>query len=206
MSSFLEDGLQASKAGQGKSPIDPTRRGFLRTGLMGGALLTGGSMMASLSGCSKPPETASGLQLLRADDRLFFEALYPVVMGASLSTEPGQRAQQLSQAITSLDQYLSRIAPVMQGQLMQLLDLVHTPITRGPVTGVWNNWSSASAEQVSGYLLRWKNSSVQVFRMGYGLLMQLMVMSWYLVPDTWQAVGYPGPPHQSQLLTPPNNF
>ncbi|WP_426415455.1 hypothetical protein [Aestuariirhabdus sp. LZHN29] len=196
MTPFMEDGKGA----------DLARRRVLRDGLAGAALLAGSGILTSLSGCSAPPPASSGMQLLRADDQLFFAALYPVVLGGSLAQEPVQRSRQLEQAVRSLDQYLSRISPVMQQQLMQLLDLVHMSATRGPLTGVWGTWSSATDEQIQGYLQRWKNSSMQLLRMGYSLLMQLMVMAWYLVPSSWPAAGYPGPPFQEQLITTPNHY
>ncbi|RRJ82679.1 twin-arginine translocation pathway signal protein [Aestuariirhabdus litorea] len=196
MTPFMRDG-QAT---------DPSRRRLLRSGLLGTLLLAGSGTLASLGGCSRQPPAATGLQRLRAEDQAFFAALYPVVLGSSLAPESARRDRQLAEAITSLDRFIAHISPALQEQLTQLLDLLHSSATRGLLTGVWGGWSSASDEQLNAFLLRWRDSSLATLRMGYSQLMQLMVMAWYLVPDSWPAVGYPGPPYQDQLITSPNHY
>ena len=73
-----------------------------------------------------------------------------------------------------------------------------TPVMRsldnGPLTGVWVSWGQAGATQVTAFLQRWQDSSLNLLRMGHASLLQLLQMAWYECPESWADCGYPGPP------------
>ncbi|MNP75584.1 hypothetical protein D3C76_1726620 [compost metagenome] len=76
----------------------------------------------------------------------------------------------------------------------QLFDVLALPVTRGPLTGIWGSWDSASNEQIAAFLRRWENSSLNLLNMGHASLLQLLQMAWYEMPESWAQCGYPGPP------------
>ncbi|MDF0734092.1 twin-arginine translocation pathway signal protein [Pseudomonas entomophila] len=157
------------------------RRELLRLSLGASAFLA----TASLVGCS-PQSPAQGYRALRDDDLPLLSVLIPVVLaGTAATADP---------VLHSLDRKLAALSPEMLKLTRQLFDVLSLPFTRGPLTGVWGGWASASPEQVEAFLQRWQGSSLNLLRMGHASLLQLLLMAWYECPQAWPACGYPGPP------------
>lgn len=168
-----------------------SRRGVLKIGLCASALLATAGVGASLSGCSSN-ESAQGFAVLRSSDLAFLRTLIPVMLSATVSAAsmPGAADATLHR----LDDNLNHLSPELLKLTQQLFDVLAMPVTRGPLTGVWGRWESASAEQVRQFLERWQNSRLSLLRMGHGSLTQLVMMSGYERPELWAHCGYPGPP------------
>lgn len=157
------------------------RRDLLRFSLGASAFLAG----ASLVGCSAQT-AASGYQVLRDDDLPLLRALIPVILAGTQASE--------HLVLHSLDHNLAALSPEMLKLTRQLFDVLSLPLTRGPLTGVWGAWAQASPAQVTAFLQRWQDSSLNLLRMGHASLLQLLQMAWYERPESWTACGYPGPP------------
>ncbi|EKT4481732.1 twin-arginine translocation pathway signal protein [Pseudomonas putida] len=157
------------------------RRDFMRFSFGASAFLAG----ASLVGCSAQT-AATGYQVLRDDDLPLLRALIPVVLAGTQVAEIA--------VLRSLDHKLAALSPEMLKLTRQLLDVLSLPLTRGPLTGVWGAWEQASPAQVTAFLQRWQDSSMNLLRMGHASLLQLLQMAWYERPESWAACGYPGPP------------
>ena len=157
------------------------RRDLLRFSLGASAFLAG----ASLVGCSAQT-AASGYQVLRDDDLPLLRALIPVILAGTQASE--------HLVLHSLDHKLAALSPEMLKLTRQLFDVLSLPLTRGPLTGVWGAWAQASPAQVTVFLQRWQDSSLNLLRMGHASLLQLLQMAWYERPESWAACGYPGPP------------
>jgi len=157
------------------------RRDLLRFSLGASAFLAG----ASLVGCSAQT-AASGYQVLRDDDLPLLRALIPVILAGTQASE--------HLVLHSLDHKLAALSPEMLKLTRQLFDVLSLPLTRGPLTGVWGAWAQASPAQVTAFLQRWQDSSLNLLRMGHASLLQLLQMAWYERPESWTACGYPGPP------------
>ena len=157
------------------------RRELLRFSLGASAFLAG----ASLVGCSAQT-AATGYQVLRDDDLPLLRALIPVVLAGTQATE--------TPVMRSLDNKLAALSPEMLKLTRQLFDVLSLPLTRGPLTGVWGSWGQAGATQVTAFLQRWQESSLNLLRMGHASLLQLLQMAWYERPESWADCGYPGPP------------
>lgn len=168
-----------------------SRRSLLKVGLFGTAFLTTAGVTATLSGCSASVP-AGGLSTLRLSDLPFLRALIPVVLKGSVTAE--QMAATVEQTIKGIDYSLTRFSPEMQKLTVQLFDVLALGLTRGPLTGVWGSWENASAADVSRFLTRWQHSSLSLLKMGYGSLLQLVMLAWYGQPASWAHCGYPGPP------------
>lgn len=173
------------------SALPLSRRGLLKVGLLGSAVLGTVGLSASLSGCSASTP-ASGYLVLRSSDLPFLQALTPVLLDGAVT------AQQIPQAVEgtlqSLDNSLTHLSPEMLKLTMQLFDVLALPITRGPLTGIWGGWQNASTEDVRQFLKRWQNSHFDLLRMGHASLLQLVMMAWYSRQEAWAHCGYPGPP------------
>ena len=85
-------------------------------------------------------------------------------------------------------------SPHVQSEVLNLLGMLSMPLTRGPMTGIWGNLATASPQQLEAFLTRWQDSRFELLRSAHKSLLQLLHMSWYATPQSWAAVGYPGPP------------
>ncbi|MFJ4452456.1 twin-arginine translocation pathway signal protein [Pseudomonas sp. NPDC089392] len=157
------------------------RRDLLRFSLGASAFLAA----ASLVGCSAQT-AAPGYQVLRDDDLPLLRALIPVVLAGTQASE--------TLVLHSLDHKLAALSPEMLKLTRQLFDVLNLPLTRGPLSGVWGAWAQAGPAQVTAFLQRWQDSSLNLLRMGHASLLQLLQMAWYERPESWAACGYPGPP------------
>jgi hypothetical protein len=168
-----------------------SRRNLLKVGLCAGAFLSTVGLAASLSGCSASTP-AQGFTTLRDSDLPILRALIPVMIAGSLGHTAANQAT--ADTLRGIDFSLAALSPDMLKLTRQLFDVLALGVTRGPLTGVWGRWESASAEQVRDFLQRWQNSSLDLLRMGHGSLLQLVGMAWYASPNAWAHCGYPGPP------------
>ncbi|TDF83494.1 twin-arginine translocation pathway signal protein [Pseudomonas sp. H9] len=170
-------------------PVTPalSRRGLLKFSLGASAFLATAGLGASLTGCSAQTP-ASGYITLRQGDLPILRALAPVILAGTAATE------HLEAMLQRLDNKLASLSPALLKLTQQLFDVLALPVTRGPLTGIWGSWESASSENIQAFLRRWENSSLNLLRMGHASLLQLLQMAWFEMPESWAHCGYPGPP------------
>lgn len=159
------------------------RRGLLKFSF-GATLFLGG---ASLVGCSADTP-ASGFRILRQDDLPLLRAITPVILAGAAPASASDAV------LARLDDTLASLSAEMLKLTRQLFDVLALPLTRGPLTGIWSAWEQAGPEQIAAFLRRWQDSSLNLLRQGYCSLLQLLLMAWYSLPESWGACGYPGPP------------
>jgi hypothetical protein len=168
-----------------------SRRGLLKFSLGASAFLATAGLGASLSGCSSS-NPASGFAILRSGDLLFLRAVIPVMLDGAVTIEKIPAA--VAETLHCLDNGLNHLSPEMLKLTRQLFDVLGMSITRGPLTGIWGSWESASSEHIRHFLDRWENSSLSLLRMGHSSLLQMVMMAWYSRAQSWAHCGYPGPP------------
>ncbi len=167
------------------------RRSLLKIGLLGSAVLaTAGVTVALVDRFASAP--AEGYQALRPADLPVLAALVPVMLEGAV--ELPRLADASAATVQGLDHQLAHLSPEMLKLTRQMLDVLALPVTRGPLTGIWGGWETASPEAVRNFLARWENSSLALLRMGHASLLQLVMMAWYARPESWARCGYPGPP------------
>ncbi|HSC84717.1 MAG TPA: twin-arginine translocation pathway signal protein [Pseudomonas sp.] len=168
-----------------------SRRGLLKVGLFGTALLVTAGATATLSGCSSATP-ASGYAVLRLSDLPFLRALIPVVLQGAVAADGMPAA--IATTLKGMDRSLNSVSPELLKLTQQLFDVLGMAVTRGPLTGIWGSWDNASPAEVRHFLNRWQNSSLDLLRMGHNSLLQMVQMAWYAQPESWGHCGYPGPP------------
>lgn len=167
------------------------RRGLLKVGLLGGAILAGGGLLSrTFSASADSP--ASGFFALRDSDLPMLRRLTPLLLEGSAA--PSDMPQAVQTTLVSLDRGLHHLSPALLGQVRQLFDILSLPLTRGPLTGIWSSWNVASDDELLAFLQRWQNSSLALLRQGHASLLQMTLMAWYASPAAWAHCGYPGPP------------
>lgn len=166
-----------------------SRREFLRTGLFGGLLLAGGSSAALLTGCASSSQ-APGFVFLRPQDVTVVRALIPVVLAEAI---PAGDQAALERTLHAVDDFIASTSPAAMDQLRQLFDLLSLPPARVLLAGLWDDWPQASPADIEAFLLRWRDSRFGMLRAGYAGLVKIITASWYLLPESWVAIGYQAP-------------
>jgi hypothetical protein len=169
----------------------PTRRGFLRKGLFGGAILS----LAALGwlGTRKGVEVALPAKPLEAVS----PAQYAVLVVLAQRFIPKRANFPTSDALgvaKAADAIIALLDPSARTEVLQLLSLFEN----GAAT-LLLSWRFArpftrlGVDEQDVLLEDWRTSRLTLRRTGYMALRGLLMASFYGNPATWGAVGYPGP-------------
>ena len=161
------------------------RRGFLKLGLVGGALLglTGAGLGLWPSRIRFVPQRA-----LRVLDPAGFNVLAQVAARVAPSDgDPVAIAH-------GVDETLVAQTPEAQDDFRKLLRLLENGLARLLLDGRPRNFTRLVAASQDAALAAFRDSRLVVRRSGYHALRKLCLAVYYAAPSTWGVIGYPGPP------------
>ena len=159
------------------------RRGLLKLGLFGGALLAGGGLLATYAGRDAARDRETVLR-----------AVATAVLASALPANGAARDQALLDAVSSSNTAIAGLSPSAQAELAQLFTLLAAAPTRIALAGVNKPWPDASVQEVTDFLQRWRSHPLALMQSGYHALHDLVAGPWYGNAANWSAIGYPGPP------------
>ena len=159
------------------------RRTFLKVGLAGGVVLGAGGIWYAAT-----REAVAQGRLDRAT-RAMFAAIAPVILAGVALPEPAT-TEDVGAGVETAFGGLSAAAQTELGELFGLLSF---PPTRYVLTGV-ADWGRVSQADIARFLESWRRHRLSLLRGAYAALHDLVLGAWYARPDSWEAIGYPGPP------------
>jgi len=106
--------------------------------------------------------------------------------------EPRQKA--IATTVAGVDKVIAGLSLATQKEIEELFDLLAFAPTRMLAAGLWSPWPEATPEAIGKFLQDWRFSRFNLLKSGYAALHDLVFGAWYARPDTWAAIGYPGPP------------
>ena len=169
------------------------RRDFLKVGAGFSLALTVAGTLGVLSGCGEAAKSpAKSFSFLQEGDVVLFSALAPAVVLDLGQMDAGQRSARLGDVLRNLDTTLSALDLASQQEIRKLLDLLAITPLRYVLTGV-GAWNEASIETLHAFLARWRGSRFATLNAGANVLVKLICASYYVLPVSWPATGYPGP-------------
>lgn len=169
---------------------DLPRRDFLKVGLGFSLALTLAGALPGCSGGAKAP--APGLVFLQPQDVALFSAIIPVIV-LDLGTRAAAEQQALlRQTLAHIDGTCAGLDVFSRGELRTLFDLLANGPLRYVLTGV-GAWNEASADDLLAFIRRWRGSRLATLNAGGNVLVRLVAGSYYVIPETFASVGYPGP-------------
>ena len=173
----------------------PTRRQFIKTGLIGGAALMAVRIVyGPFSNTDKPIADDYRFAFLNEAQRTVVAAIAPVILAGALPTDREVQGKALRDVVRGLDWAISGFTPQVQSEVRQLFDLLTFPPTRRLVAGVASPWVAAKQEEIEAFLHRWATSRLELLQSAHQALRQLIFAAWYGNADSWQRIGYAGPP------------
>ncbi|MDS4056383.1 hypothetical protein [Accumulibacter sp.] len=163
--------------------MNGARRQFLRTGLAGGLLL---SFCGWLN--------AAGARPFAVGEREMLAAIANALLDGALPSEREARRRLVEQTVDAIGTEIAGLALATQKELGELFSLMVLAPGRMIIIGVGKSWRSASVAEVAEFLQSWRTSRLSLLQSAYAALHDLTFGAWYAHPDTWEAIGYPGPP------------
>ncbi len=174
------------------------RRGFLKKGLIGGALLlVGGAMPLALRETQLGPAPRAPLKLLTPSEYAVFAAIAARIVPGTAAPPTWPTAQALDCA-GKVDALLARTHPETGLEFRQLLRLFESSVLGLVTTLRPTPFTQLSAADQDGRLESWRRSRVAVFRSGYQAVARLAHATYFSSPEIYPLVGYPGPPDVPQ--------
>ena len=169
-----------------------TRRQFIKAGLIGGAALAAAGVFYS-RGLKETPVAAvsPGLTL---KNRPIIAAIVPAILAGALPESGEARSLAIQQTVDSVGVAIAGLSAASQKELEELFTLLSIAPLRMLLAGVWPRWEEASPAEIADFLQGWRKSRLELLRSAYAALHDLVLGAWYGNPDTWEAIGYPGPP------------
>ena len=167
------------------------RRRFLKTGLIGGAVLAAGAAWVVWrdvrdADASSPPR-----------DRIVetLTAVAPVLLAGALPADAAQRSAALASVTAGVKEVIAAFPPAVRDEVNDLFRLLDIRIARQLLTGVAAPWREADPAAVHAFLERWRWSRIALLQSGYFALHDLVLGAWYANESAWGMLGYAGPPH-----------
>jgi hypothetical protein len=172
-------------------PAGRARRGFLRRGLWGGALLAlGGGGYLALRPSRKVPLPVEGL--LALSDREY--AVVQALAERLVPVRNGFASVDQVRAAYNVDRVLARADAGVRKEVKQLLGLFENALPGLLFGGRWEPFSQLTAAEQDTVLREWESSRLALRRTGFQALRTLVVAAYYGSPLAWPGIGYPGPP------------
>ena len=163
------------------------RRSFLRTSLVGAALLGAGAAAYRVL----VPKSAAPVAgaLLDANARAALAALAPAILGDVFPTENSLRSKAISATVDRVDAAIRGLAPTAQKEVAELMMLLTLKPARWALTGI-SDWQSASPEALAAFLSAWRTHRLGLLQVAYHALHDLIAGSHYSDPAAWTHAGY----------------
>jgi len=172
----------------------PTRRTFLAAGVAGAAALAAaGWWRSSRDAIPVLVGTTPGPRL--APDALaVLTAVTPVFLEGALPEDKETASTAVQTTVANIGAAIAGLPPAAQEELGQLFALLGFPPTRVALARVTSQWPQASRDEIAAFLDHWRTSRFLLLHSAYSALHQLVFAAWYGNPESWPAIGYPGPP------------
>ena len=162
------------------------RRQFIRAGIAGSALL-------AFSGWFNQP-WAGAPRGLSDGERAMLTAVAAVLLDGALPKEGAARQALLARTVDGIARAVSGLSLATQKEIGELFGLLVLAPGRLLIAGLGKPWREAPATDVADFLEAWRSSRLGLLQSGYAALHDLTFGAWYAQPDSWEAIGYPGPP------------
>lgn len=172
----------------------PTRRGFVKRGILGGALLAiAGAVPVGLWPTRRGAAPRRALKLFSPDEYAIFAAIAARVVPGD-GAGPAWPSAEAVDCAGKADNLMALAHPDVGNELRQLLRLFENGLTGFFSTLSPKPFTRCEPAQQDARLVAWRQSRVAVLRTGYQAIVRLAHATYFSSPEVYAAVGYPGPP------------
>lgn len=163
----------------------PSRRSFLKAGLVGSLFLIGaGGVYRAI----RKPEPPSRYVIDDAASAVL-SGLIPAMLEGAIDPT----SEEIKRAINSVQSAIAGLSLSAQKEIQDLFALLVLGPSRRFLVGLPDDWPQAKQEDIAAFLQNWRTSRLALLQTAYHGLHDLIIGSWYSEPSSWAAIGYPGP-------------
>jgi hypothetical protein len=162
------------------------RRAFVKTGLLGGALLALGGSGLALFPTRHLGTPLRALQVLGEQE---FQVV--VAVASRVVADPDADPVAIAQGV---DRLVTRLPREVQGDILRLLGLFENALAGLLLDGRALPFTRLSPHGQRRVLEAWRSSRLALRRGGYQGLKKLCYLAHYQQPWSWAAIGFPSPP------------
>jgi hypothetical protein len=130
---------------------------------------------------------------LDAQAQTMLAKLADAVLDGALPSDAAQRAKAIAKVVDTADKAIAGLPTPMQKEVQDLFAMLGAAPTRALLIGQWTGWADASRDDVTRMLGDLRHSSVELRRVVYMSLRDMVAGSYYSNADTWEQIGYAGP-------------
>lgn len=163
------------------------RRSFLKLGVASAAVLA----VAGAGWWAWRP-ALDGARLAPAG-REVAAAVALAVLDGLLPEGSTARAAAVERHLARFEATLAGLPPHLRAEVGQLLTVLASPPGRRALAGLAAPWPEATVPQVQAALQDMRTSSLALREQAYHALRDLTNAAWFSDPESWVAIGYPGP-------------
>lgn len=160
-----------------------SRRQFVKAGVAGSALLAFSGWL-----------NAAGPRRLSEAEREMLAAIAAVFLAGALPKDHMERRRIIARTVDGIARAVAGLSAATQKEIGELFGLLVLAPARLIVAGLVRPWREADAADIAAFLQSWRSSRLGLLQSGYAALHDLTFGAWYARDDTWEAIGYPGPP------------
>ena len=173
-----------------------TRRGLLRAGLVGSAVVWAGGQIGCAARRGSSPQAGAGARrvALTATGEEILRAVIPVVLGSLLPTDDAAREKALDAGVSTLDDYLAYLPSSLQNEARDVFETLDLLPTRVLLVGTWGRWSETPPATIEAFLRSARDSRFDLVRRMFAFLQSMAVLAWFDQRAAWPGIGYGGPP------------
>lgn len=171
-------------------PPGQSRRGFLKRGIFGGALLALGGGFLAFRASKRVPLPPEGL--LALDETEY--AVATAIGDRMIRPWAGFPSAETVRVAFNVDRILARADAGVRAESKQLLKLFENALSGFLFGQRVDPFTQLPPEEQDRVLSEWARSRISVRRTGFQALHTIFMAAYYSSPLCWPAVGYSGPP------------
>jgi hypothetical protein len=170
------------------------RRGFLKKGILGGALLViGGGAGLALRGTKLGKPARKPLQLLSAGEHAVLAAIAARVVPGD-GAPPAWPSADAVDCAGKIDSLLALTHPAVGADFKRLLGLFENGLAGLFIHHSPTPFTQLAPAEQDARLEAWRRSHLTLLRSGYQALVRLVHATYFSSPEVYPLLGYPGPP------------
>lgn len=120
-------------------------------------------------------------------------AIIPVLLQGTLPADAKQRKLKVSQVIADMQKTIATLPPATQAEIKQLFDLLKSRLAMLIFTGQFSHLESMSSAQKMSLLDAWRFSYLDMLKVAFSGLKELVFAAFYSNPDNWGVLNYQKP-------------
>lgn len=166
----------------------PSRRAFLKGSLFGALLLEAGARWPVRRARAAAPAW------LTVEDRDLVHAVAGAMLRGTLPVAGPERSRALDLTLAGVERSIRHQPAHVRDELRELFNLLQMAPVRLLMCGFWSPWSEAEEDDIDAFLSSWRESRIELLRLSYLSLQELITSSFFSEPMAWARIGYEGPP------------